>query len=268
MNRQAILLESYKLYMDRLNSELSVHWTRINIGVVALTAALGGYGALWQKALTECKTIHLYPMIAIVGLLIVLLACLVRRVLLAGKNWCDIAEVRVVAIERELISVRGERSIYMCHEYDGSWKSKLRMHPTITSSYNNLLIAIILLLVLTSSVALFLAFAEPCIVSSTTAPFNRYASVIAGNWNVLLALFIVTIPAVAVECYFECCRTSKCLRKADCERKIAIRKMTHEVQAMLKASANIETSLGENEKADPSACTCICHECRCSSSCS
>lgn len=260
MNRQAILLESYKLYMDRLNSELSVHWTRINIGVVALTAALGGYGALWQKALTECESSKLYPMIALVGLMLVVLACLFRKVLLAGKNWCDIAEVRVIAIERELFRVRGERSIYMCHEYDGSWKSKLRMHPTITSSYNVLLIVSTLLLVLTSGVALFLAFAEPCIVSSAKAPLNQYASVLAGNWNVLLALIFVTIPAVAVECYFECCRTSKCLRKADCERKIAIRKMTHEVQAMLKASANVETSLGENENADPSACACTCHE--------
>ncbi|MEY2720070.1 MAG: hypothetical protein RLZZ273_1436, partial [Bacteroidota bacterium] len=28
------LSETYRLYMDRLNSELTTHWTRINIGVV------------------------------------------------------------------------------------------------------------------------------------------------------------------------------------------------------------------------------------------
>jgi hypothetical protein len=55
IERDNRLLESYKLYMERMNSELSVHWTRINILVVLITAALGGYAGRRQEVVLSAS---------------------------------------------------------------------------------------------------------------------------------------------------------------------------------------------------------------------
>jgi hypothetical protein len=236
--------------MERLNSELSIHWTRINIGVVALTAAIGGYGALWKEALATDRGVGVFLMIAPVGVLIAILAMTFRRVLLAGKNWCDIAEVRVVALERELWRVNGNTSIYMCHEYDQSWKRTLKMNPSITNSYNCVLILIVVLLTLSNALALFHACALSSIAPLRSAFSADTAALIAGNWNVLFALVIVTIPVIATECYIR----SMCLRQSACERKAVLRMMTRQVQRWLTDSTQTETVSEKNEVMQPCAC--------------
>jgi hypothetical protein len=248
--KRQLLLESYKLYMERLNSELSIHWTRINIGVVALTAAIGGYGALWKEALATDRGVGVFLMIAPVGVLIAILAMMFRRVLLAGKNWCDIAEVRVVALERELWRVNGNTSIYMCHEYDQSWKRTLKMNPSITDSYNCVLIVIVVLLTLSNALALFHACALTSIAPLCNATRADTAAVIAGNWNVLVALVIVTIPVLATECYIR----STCLRYTSCERKAVLRKMTRDVQRWMPGSRETDSVCDRNEVMQPCAC--------------
>lgn len=268
IERDSRLLESYKLYMERLNSELSVHWTRINILVVAITAALGGYGLLWKEALKSCDSRDLLIMTTIVGFLTAILAVIFRSILHAGKNWCDIAEVRVVALERELWRKEDESSIYMCHENDTSWKHTLGMYPKITDVYKCMLTIVIYVLLITSAIALFYAFSTPKNVSCCCGSSEQYAAVIAGNWNVLLALVIVTIPVVALECYMKCAHRHKCLRKSDCDRKTALNHMTRSVQEWTRRRWQVELLSEENEVAESSSCKCNCHKGNCPSCCS
>lgn len=268
IERDSRLLESYKLYMERLNSELSVHWTRINILVVALTAALGGYGLLWKEALNSCDNSDLLIMTAIVGFLTAILSVIFRNILHAGKNWCDIAEVRVVALERELWRKKDEGSIYMCHEYDARWKPTLGMYPKITDAYKCMLTVVEYALIITSAIALFYAFAAPKNLCCCCAASEEYAAVIAGNWNVLLALVIVTIPVVALECYMKCAHGHKCLRKSDCERKAALVLMTRKVQEWTRRRRQVVFPSKEDEVAQSISCNCNCHKCSCPSCCS
>jgi hypothetical protein len=207
--------------MDRLNSELTTHWTRINIGVVALTAALGGYGALWKDVLKDSESPQLHILVGIVGFGVTGLACLLHRILIAGKNWCDIAEARVVALEREVWEITTRDSIYHCIEYDKDWKHTLRMKPSITAAYSSFIILVITVSFLSAIGSIFCA----CKPSVSDDAHRALCSLVPFGIGVYATLICAQIVKTT--------RGLQCLCRSDCCRKATLENMTQEIRKHL-----------------------------------
>lgn len=167
-----LLLESYRLYMERLNTEISVHWSRVNIVVTGLIAAIGGYGYLLWNSIeslnkNSCEVIvsnaSAYPvrvslLLALASFAALIINITAIRILRVGKKWQEVCEGRLIAIESLLykphLKISGpcatttsnqSDSIYL-HSSIMELAEEARFKPSLNDSYAALLVTLACLL--------------------------------------------------------------------------------------------------------------------------
>lgn len=160
-----LLLESYRLYMERLNSEISVHWSRVNIVVTGLIAAIGGYGyLLWNSIESLNKNnsevtvsnASAYPvrvslLLALASFAALTINIAAIRILRVGKRWQEVCEGRLMAIESLLYEPhlsntnKQPESIYL-HSSIKKQAENAVFKPSLNTSYASLLVTFACLL--------------------------------------------------------------------------------------------------------------------------
>jgi hypothetical protein len=208
--KRQLLLESYRLYMERLNSEISIHWTRVNILVVALSAALAGYGYVFIE-LSEARCDNgMMHFVVIAGQVVSFaIASVGQRILLKGKHYQDISEDRLIAIEQNLFSIRDRstynlgrcddgtrccrRSLYMCGKCGISSGS-----ASITNTYSKLFDLIKSVLVI-SLICLF-----ACSFGDRTSWF------LVLTMGLVIAELVICLADDSIKVDIDCCSSDLC----------------------------------------------------------
>ncbi|MBS1561000.1 MAG: hypothetical protein JSS89_05305 [Bacteroidetes bacterium] len=148
------------LAYERLNHELSIHWTRINITWLIVTASFTSVGfLLYQIAISPtpvtvdaCRTHHFIHLLSVMAASSSVVASVVwRSIIVSGNIWVQVWEQKIGILEYAL-----ERPLYL--ELDGKEMSIKKIlgdyssrsgvyrkdHPSITVAYSHLsLIAIV-----------------------------------------------------------------------------------------------------------------------------
>lgn len=111
-------------YMQRMENELSLSWTRINIALIALVASIGGYGVVVTRGAlaaqmslvapvnSSCSVVLLHALASGAVLpLVVYIFILVNQ----GRYWYRVNEAKVVWCEQVLL---GTTDLSLCAQKD------------------------------------------------------------------------------------------------------------------------------------------------------
>lgn len=103
MPKDDLLLEAFKATRDRLEAELKLHWQRIQIATIGIVGLMTGAG--WIIAQSDMPGEKQACLLFLSGVLGVVLCTYTFILATSGKEWIDINEQKVMAIEEELFKV-------------------------------------------------------------------------------------------------------------------------------------------------------------------